>query len=63
MVLKNDVYFFFKKGIERGYLHLLLLRADIVLIMLVIIPNKITAPVKKKLYPGKGKKRSREAIK
>lgn len=32
-------------------------------IIVVIIPNKTTAPVKKKLIPGKGKNNNKEMIK
>lgn len=57
------VYFFFKKEIERGYLNVPELIADIILAIVVIIPNKKIAPVRKKFIPGKGKNRSRETIK
>lgn len=40
-----------------------LLKADIVLMNVVVIPNKTTALVKKKLNPGKGKNKSKEIIK
>ena len=56
-------YFSFKKGIESGYLQVPLLKADIILTIVVMIPNNATAAVKKKFIPGKGKNNTNEIIK
>jgi hypothetical protein len=56
-------YFFFKKEIENGYLKVPELNAERIFTIVVVIPNKTTAPVKKKFRPGKGKKSNKETIK
>ena len=48
---------------ERGYLYCDVFVADIIFIMVVIIPNRKIAPVKKKLNPGNGKNSNNERIK
>lgn len=60
---KNEGYFFFKKGIESGYLCFPEFIADIIFAIVAINPYNKIAPVKKKFIPGKGKNRSNEIIK
>lgn len=63
MMVNVKIYFFFKKEIESGYLNFPELNAEKTFTIVVIIPNKTMAPVKKKFIPGKGKNNNSEMIK
>lgn len=58
-----NFYFDLKKGIVSGYLNEPVLNAEKMLTVVVIIPKRTTAAVKKKFIPGKGKNNNKEIIK